>query len=177
MHVAAPPRVDFPPDVHTLAATHGDVSFFTRDVPECSSRKRPALRASETDAFSELKDVSQHSVTIQMSETELRWLWREVDMRLESLARSVRGGSALDEANNFAKFLLGSGLVELFKHNPRENGFKVDGSLIEWKCVELQRSVLDAWKGKKPSVDAKDIEAVNHKLELIAGYLSKMVPL
>lgn len=55
---------------------------------------------------------------------------------------------------------------------------KVDGSHLRWKCEQLLSVVHAQYKQKQVvvSLELSQIEAVNHKLDLIAGHLAKFNP-
>ncbi len=53
---------------------------------------------------------------------------------------------------------------------------KVDGAILRWKSEELLRKVQERYQTKnlKPKIDAAQLESINRKLDLIAGYVAKL---
>ncbi len=102
------------------------------------------------------------------------WLWNHTNHDLDLLAKAVAQGHALEEAINFARYLRNSGLVKMLKQNSTAGPLPVDGSLIEFKANELERSVQACWKKGASGVKVAELEAINRKLDLIAGHVSKL---
>jgi len=112
---------------------------------------------------------------------DLHCLWCETNRRLDELARRVRGGDYLQEALEFAQFVFWSGLVKLFKAHPAPAPLQVDSVVIESKIKELQYGCRQ-WlmeqdkvrSSKLPTFTRAEITRLNDKLDMIAGYLSKL---
>ena len=115
-----------------------------------------------------------------MAESSLNMarLWRETNNRLESLDVAVQEAKQLEEALNFTRFVFWSGLLDLFKANPQPFPLKVDGAFLEWKCKELQQKVQERYRlnDGKPHIEETQLNAINRKLDLIAGHLQKFTP-
>jgi hypothetical protein len=113
---------------------------------------------------------------LSFNEATLHWLWKETMNRLDIYRRRVDEGKDLDAAREFCQYVLWSQLVKLFKEHPAPEPLKVDGALLEWTAQELQRTVQDRWRREdhKPQVHQTKLEAINEKLDLIAGRLAQL---
>lgn len=101
------------------------------------------------------------------------WFWKEAINRLESLRNHVLEGRDLDEAANFCRFLLNSGIDKILKPHDNAGFLKVDSAFLMWKAQDVLTTVQDLWA--RGSVSAKEqthLEAIHHKLDLIAGALA-----
>jgi len=101
--------------------------------------------------------------------------WREANNRLDRLLNRVREGQGLDEAVEFARWLRNSRVFELLQDFDNQGCLKVDTALLRWKTDELERQVTQRYASGKfaPKPDTSHLEQINHKLDLIAGHLSK----
>jgi hypothetical protein len=108
----------------------------------------------------------------------LHVMWRETMNRLDRYSRVVDEGKALESALDFAHFVTWSGLIKLFKINPQAHPLKVDGALLQWTAEELQRKVQERFRlnDTAPHLGESEMETVHDKLNLIAGYLSRLMP-
>lgn len=108
----------------------------------------------------------------------LHRIWRETINRLESLDRAVQESKRLDEALNFSRWVFWSGLCELCEQHSAPAPLKVDGAFLRWKCQDLQGKVQERFRlnDSAPHIEATELESINHKLDLIAGYISKLSP-
>ncbi len=106
----------------------------------------------------------------------IHWMWKETMERLHCLDLRAREGKCIDEASEFARWVQFSGLIHFFKENPQDEPLKVS-------AAELQRLITDtlfdceqAWKKtpRGPWVSLSELEAVNHKLDLIAAKLATL---
>jgi hypothetical protein len=95
------------------------------------------------------------------------WLaqaWRETFNEVERWQRAVNEGGQLEPALRFARYVLWSGLIPLFRAYAQEDP-KIDGALLEWKTEELQRSVQErfdrAGKGRI-ELEETQVERINH---------------
>lgn len=107
----------------------------------------------------------------------LHILWSETFNRMESLARSVHEGRAVDEASNFARWLRFSGLLELLQSHPQPFPLKVDGAAL----AKLTASVVDAcgviYKGGRMPVNPSQsrIDELNDKVDVILSHIAKRI--
>jgi len=105
------------------------------------------------------------------------WFWKEAINRLESLRNRIKEGRDLDEAANFCRWLLFCRIDKILEpHN--NNGFlKVDSALLMWKAKDLLTMVQDMWaSGAVTAKEQTHLEAIHHKLDLIAGVLASGSP-
>lgn len=109
----------------------------------------------------------------------LHVMWRETMNRLAGYSRVVDEGKALESALDFAHFVTWSGLIKLFKINPQAHPLKVDGALLQWTTEQLQSKVQERLRLNDTAAHLGESEmaTVHDKLDLIAGYLSRLVPL
>ena len=107
---------------------------------------------------------------------QLRWFWQETFNRLSSLNRRVQEGKDLEAAREFCAYLLWSGVLEVFASITPEGISHVDWPHLRWKAEELQREVQERWRSGKnnPNIEVAELEAINRKLDLIAGHVSKL---
>jgi len=107
----------------------------------------------------------------------LHRIWSETDRRLDSLSDRVRGNVDVMAALDFSRWLFFSGLLELLEANSCEGLFKVDGPNLRWKCEELRRACQERFRlnDSKPHLEALQLQSIREKLDMMAGYLSKLV--
>lgn len=103
---------------------------------------------------------------------------REVSSRLEILTKRVNEGKDVQGAKEFCSFLLWSGLLNLLEEHSRtdlDSDLPIDGRLIRYKCEALQEAVNHAFtEGSKTiTLELSAMEAINRKLDLLAGYVAK----
>lgn len=106
-------------------------------------------------------------------------IYRETMNRLSVLDGYVREGKYLEEALQFARFVLWSGVVDLCNYYATsEAGFKVSGANLQTRAKQLQTEVQDRYlkTGKGISIEFTELQKVNHKLDLIAGKISQLSP-
>lgn len=106
----------------------------------------------------------------------LHWIWKETNNRLDTLSARVQENRCVDEACDFARWLLGSGIVGLLERGACDGFHKVDGANIRWKADELQRACQERYRrnDSKPHIEALQLQSIHEKLNLMAGYLSKL---
>jgi hypothetical protein len=95
--------------------------------------------------------------------------------RLERFDRSVQEGKCLEEALDFTRWLFFSGILTLLEANPQPQPLKVDGSMLRWKCGDVQRKVQERFRlnDSAPHVSATELQTLHDKLDTIAGFLSR----
>lgn len=103
-------------------------------------------------------------------------LWRETRDNLERYRERVSTGVDLDGALAFAKFVLWSGLPRVLAPYDNQGIWKVDSAHLGWLAKELQRDVQERYrKGKtQPDAPLTQLEAIHHKLDLLAGHVSQL---
>jgi len=84
--------------------------------------------------------------------------------RLRTLQQRAREGKCVEEASEFARWLLESGVLKLLTTFAREAGEELAGLMRDtvWDCEEQWRG-----KGGKPWVAKSEVEAINAKLDAL----------
>lgn len=103
--------------------------------------------------------------------------YQQTCAHITSLSERVREGEALDEANDFARFVINSGLPKLLSPFDNTNGpLRVDSGHLRWMAEELRRLVCARFQAGKvaPRSSTGELQAINHKLDLIAGHLANL---
>lgn len=115
---------------------------------------------------------------VQIHPSTWHWLWSETVNRLDSYQLRVNEGQDLDAALEFARYVIWSKLAEVMAPHDVAGALKVDSSFLRWKALELQRTVQDAFRTGKaaPSGNQAPLEAIGHKLDLIAAQLAGLNP-
>jgi len=125
------------------------------------AKRDAALRAIGTDAQVEF------NVT-------LLGLYNETARYLGRLSRAVAEGRAVDEANNFVRWLQFSGVLELLERNAgaNENFFNLRN-----QAQEVQRSCIPSLKGNtlKASPSQSTVDEINTKVDYVLSLLAKTV--
>lgn len=105
---------------------------------------------------------------------------RETSSRIETLHARAREGKDIQAAKDFASYVQWSGLLKLIQVQTANlpEALKFDGELLAWKHKELLSTVHSQSKtlSKVVSIEYAQLEAVNHKLDLIAAHVSKLSP-
>lgn len=97
---------------------------------------------------------------------------RELDRHLHN----VKHGEGLDSANDFARYILNSGVVKLLAPYDSSGTFKIDSAHLRWKAEEVRRLVCDSYQAGKavPEGGSVHLAAISRKLDLIAGRLAQI---
>jgi len=121
-------------------------------------------------------DINQVRCMSSESPIAFYTLYSWTSRYLDSFAQCVKEGHSHDEARGFCVYLLNSGVIKLLEANSCPGAFKVDGPLVRWKAEELQRNVQDFYRTGRTEakVDASTLDAINRKLDLIAGGIGKL---
>jgi len=92
--------------------------------------------------------------------------------------RRVRENKDVMAALDFARYVTWSGIIKVLDANASESPLVVDGALIRWKCEELTRMCQERFRTgqSSPHVEQSELEAINRKLDLIAGHVAQFVP-
>jgi len=131
-----------------------------------SNKTREIEKRSETNS---LNAVCSDLVT-------LHWFWNETRNRLESLRHRVREGLDLQEAADFSRYVLYSGLLKILAPHDNQGQLKVDTAFLAWSATDLLREVQDLWQAGKvlPGANQPQYEAILHRLDLIAGRVAQI---
>ena len=111
-------------------------------------------------------------------QVDAHWFWKEAINRLESLRLRVKEGRDLDPALDFCRFILWSHIDKLLLPYQCDGELKVDVAYLRWKAEDLQREVQILYSTGKAAADANrgTMEAILHRLDLIAGHVAKFAP-
>jgi hypothetical protein len=112
------------------------------------------------------------------SSTLFARLYRETISRIDWYEARVTEGQDLMAALDFARYVLWSGIVPICKEHACDSGapLKVDGSFLQYRAEDLQRNVQDRFARDNGKIKIREtqLEALNRKLDLIAGYVSRL---
>jgi hypothetical protein len=93
-----------------------------------------------------------------------------LDVRL----RDIPVGFGLESALAFCSYLRNSGIIGLLKEHSREGPPAVNGPLICWKVGEVERQARYRLRVGGSGVAMSELKAINRKLDLIAGHVSRI---
>jgi hypothetical protein len=105
---------------------------------------------------------------------------------LRTYRKRVRQGHQVDDANDFARYVMNSGLVEIMKENPELNItlkglFPYDGKQLWDEAYSLYRDCCEYYQGRTRNSEGtakgarkSDLEEIDQKLNLIAGRLAQL---
>jgi hypothetical protein len=110
------------------------------------------------------------------AEVNYHRIWTETNGRLDSLFARVAENKDVMSSLDFGRWLFWSGLLELLESNSCPGPLRVDGPLLRWKCVELQRRCTERFRlnDSEPRLETLQLQSLNEKLDLMAGYLSRL---
>ncbi len=105
-------------------------------------------------------------------------LARETLARVEILTTRAREGKDLMPAKEFASYLEWSGVLRMLLDSEQSPDLPFDGRMIKKRNDQLLEIVHDQFKlnSKEVSLSLSQAEMINHRLDLIAGQLSKVLP-
>jgi len=135
-------------------------------------------RAAELDSAGNLAGAARATrpePAAEMPDKLFAWLYRETLREVQGHERRVREGKQVEEALNFSKFVLFSGIVQILKAHSDAGRNKIDGAHLQWRCEELERACNEYWKSKNrtPSISLTELEAINRKLDVIAAHVAR----
>jgi len=101
-------------------------------------------------------------------------IWSETDRRLDSLAASVREGTQVDEASNFARWLRFSGILKMLEPFEQDVPLPIRARELARKCEDLVSACGDWYalheRSNKPRdayVSRSALAAIENDLRLI----------
>jgi len=105
-------------------------------------------------------------------------LARETSNRIEVLHDRVSEGQDLQAAKEFCSYLRWSGIIRLIRSFEPVGQLTIDTAHIEWKFEQLESLTHDQSRqpSKVVSLQLSQLQAMNHKLDLIAGHVAKISP-
>jgi len=142
-----------------------------------SSQSGPSTRqASESVAPETLLGVQESKRYDSMEPYKVHWLWKETHARLERLYKRVCEGKFVDEASEFARWLRFTGLLEIFHKYAAPEPLEVSAVKIEKLITDTLFECEQFWKRnpRGPYVALSELEAINHKLDLLAGRIAQL---
>ncbi len=103
-------------------------------------------------------------------------IYRQTANRLEVLSARVAENRDVMAASEFCRWLAGSGVLEFLEANPQPPPLNVDGPLLRWQCKELLSACNErfARNDAAPHVSGLELQSIHEKLNLVAGYLSRL---
>ncbi|MDB6030134.1 MAG: hypothetical protein JWM16_472 [Verrucomicrobiales bacterium] len=112
-------------------------------------------------------------------------LYDETSRRLGIFERLAREDRHLEAARDFANYIQWSGLADFFTYHSRDGVLPINGPLLRQRAKDLESYVQDKWRkgvkersetpqGKQGSPEPS-LDAVNRKLDLIAGAVAKLL--
>jgi hypothetical protein len=109
---------------------------------------------------------------------KLHILYRDTIARLDVLSKGVRECRNLDEAADFARYVLNS-VAPLLKLCPIPDPFPCDGHLVNSLAQTLLSDVQDRWRlhDMEPRLDLSELTAIHRKLDLLAGHVARISPM
>jgi hypothetical protein len=111
------------------------------------------------------------------NEVLMHRIWSETNRFLDDLSSRVAENRDVMPALDFARWLFFSGVLNLMEAHSCSGLLKVDGSNLRWKCQELQRACQERFRtnDSKPHLEALQLQSIHEKLNLMAGFLSRLV--
>lgn len=105
-------------------------------------------------------------------------LARETSNRIDVLHDRVREGQDLQAAKEFCSYLQWSGIINLIQAFEPEGQLTIDAAHVVWKFKQLESLTHDQFRqpSKVVSLQMSQLQAMNHKLDLIAGHVAKFAP-
>jgi hypothetical protein len=108
----------------------------------------------------------------------LATIYRETTNRLEVFTRRVQEGKDVMPASEFCRWLEFSGILPLMlTHTNQEQGpFKIDGSLLRWRCDQLLDNCNERLRtgNENPTFEKLEFQSIHEKIDRMAGYLSRL---
>jgi hypothetical protein len=120
------------------------------------------------------KAQESNSVAQYSFEVNLFTIARETAARLDTLLKRARESKDLQAAKEFVSYLQWSGILKLLEHHSHDGPLKIDGPHLRWKANQLLEVVHGQFNKPQTlvSLELSQLEAMNHKLDLIAGRLA-----
>lgn len=109
---------------------------------------------------------------------KLHVLFRDTLRELKRFESAARESSCLQEAADFARYVSQS-VAPVLMLFPFESPLPCDGHLLRSIADALLAECQRRWREHdcKPKVDRSELEAINRKLDLLAGHVARISPL
>lgn len=106
------------------------------------------------------------------------WLYRSTIQQLSVLRERAAEGKELPAANDFARYVLNSGILDIlqpFDQADSTGAIKIDSAFLRWTAEDLRRVVCESFKrsGAAPGFDVSTLENINRKLDIIAAEIAR----
>jgi hypothetical protein len=101
---------------------------------------------------------------------------RETSGRLDTLLQRASEAKDLQAAKEFASYLQWSGILRLLESVTPAKNLEFDAAHLRWKHKKLLDLVHEQFtkNAKVVSLEWSQMEALNHKLDLIAAHVSRL---
>jgi hypothetical protein len=161
--IVAASQVDRGPDQNLIPAANG-----FHGSPKSESNQLP------TDSYNvlskrELINLLRRKPSC-FDDVDLLCLTSSITRRLETLRARAREGNWVEEASEFARWLLSSGLMKLLEGKGRAAVQKLANDTL-YDCDCFWRN-----QGQGPWVAKSELETVNAKLDNLAGLVARLSP-
>ena len=145
-------------------------------VNKCAHPDSRTSPDSAEPSASQAADIHRKCVR-EMAKPDILNLWRiwnETDMRLNSLAQSVREGVQVDEASNFSRWLRFSGILALLKPFEQEVPLPIRAAELSRKCEDLIYECGEWYRLHERSFKPRDSYISQSKLVAIENDLREI---
>jgi len=104
-------------------------------------------------------------------------MWSHTMLALRVYQNRFDDGKDLEAASDFGRWLRQIGLVSFFCSNPQGEPLPVDGAAMDAAIANLLEACAEHWKRGTPrTVNASEIEKLNHKVDVLANALREVLP-
>jgi hypothetical protein len=154
----------------TARSRSGGRAVFASTPTNLSASK---LEADQNCASARLLGGDRENAEVDFCWT-LQLIYKETKAYLESLGRAASEGRAIDEANNFLRWLQFSSILRLLEKNPSVNPNFVT---LRNQCNDLQAICRPHLQGRRmvASPSQARIDEVNAKVDIILAAIAKPV--
>jgi len=101
-------------------------------------------------------------------------IWSETDRRIESLLAQVREGVAVDEASNFSRYLIFSGIFGLLLPYEQDVPLPIRSLELKRKCDTLAAACGEWYSLHERSLKPRDAYVSKSRLEAIEARLARI---
>jgi len=116
-----------------------------------------------------------HKTTVNTDIVILHTLWRQTDRGLERYRQRVAEGQGVEAAQEFAQYVIWSGIPKLLAEHRSSEPLIIDGCGLQSKAEALLSQCHEFWRSG--SLDTQPVltglEQLNRKFDLLAGVVSQ----